>query len=43
MKGGSPGLVVVGGDACFEGFGFVTHHWMYIFSHSSVVKNVMLV
>ena len=26
MLGGSPGLVVMGGDSCFEGCGFESHH-----------------
>ena len=26
MLGGSPGLGVMGGDSCFEGCGFESHH-----------------
>ena len=38
--GGSPGLVVMGGDSRSEGHGFEssTIYWMDIFSHIFVVK-----
>ena len=44
-KGGSPGLVVIGGDSCTEGCGFESQHWILDepFSHLFVVKIVMFV
>ena len=43
--GGSPGLVVMGGDSCPKGRRFdpSTIYWMDIFSHLFVVKIVMFV
>ena len=43
ILGGSPGLVVMGGDSRFKGRGFESQHWMDIFSHKFVVKIVMFV
>ena len=39
-KGGSPGLVVMGGDLCSEGCGFESRHRILDghFSHKFVVK-----
>ena len=45
-KGGSPGLVVMGGDSCSKDCEFESWHpiyWMDIFSHLFVVKIVMYV
>ena len=43
--GGSPGLVVMGGDSCSEGHGFESQHHILdgYFSHLFVVKFVMIV
>ena len=45
--GGSPGLVVMGGDSCSNGRGFESRHCILeghnIFSHIFVVKIVMFV
>ena len=43
--GGSPGLVVMGGDSCSEGRGFESQHHILDghVSHLFVVKNVMFV
>ena len=43
-KGGSPGLVVMGGGSCYEGRVFESQHsnWMDIFSNVFVVKIVMI-
>ena len=40
----SPGLVVMGGDSCFEGHGFESQHHILdgYFSHIFVVKIVMM-
>ena len=45
MLGGSPGLVVMGGDLCSEGRGFESQHRILDvhFSHLFVVKVVMFV
>ena len=45
MLGGSPGLVVMGGDSCSEGCGLnpSTVYWMDIFSHLFYVKIVLFV
>ena len=45
MMGGSPGLVVMGGDSCSKGCGFESQHRILDgqFSHSFVVKIVMFV
>ena len=40
--GGGPGLVVVGGDSCFEGRGIESQHRV-LGGHLFVVKSVMLV
>ena len=42
--GGSPGLVVMGGDSCSEGCGFESQHCILDghFSHIFVVKIVMM-
>ena len=42
--GGSPGLVVMGGDSCSEGCGFESQHHILNghFSHLFVVKIVIL-
>ena len=42
--GGSPGLVVMGGDSCFKGHGFESRHLILDghFSHKFVVKIVMM-
>ena len=44
-KGGSPGLVVMGGDSCPKvmSSNHSTVYWMEIFSHLFVVKIVMCV
>ena len=43
-QGGSPGLVVMGGDSCSEGRGFESQHRILDghFSHLFVVKIVMM-
>ena len=45
--GGSPGLVVMGGDSCSEGHGFKTQRRILdgynIFSHIFVVRIIMFV
>ena len=47
MKGGSPGLVVMGGDSCSIGRGFESWHCILdghdVFSHSFVVKMLLFV
>ena len=47
LKGGSPGLVVMGGDSCSEGHGFESQRRILdghdIFSHIFVVKIVVFV
>ena len=47
VLGGSPGLVVMGGDSCSEGHEFESQHRILdghdIFSHIFVVKIVMFV
>ena len=47
VLGGSPGLVVMGGDSYFEGCGFESRRHILdghnIFSHIFVVKIVMFV
>ena len=45
FKGGSPGLVVMGGHSYFKVLGFESHHWILDghFSHHIVVKIVMFV
>ena len=43
QKGGNPGLVVMGGDLCFEGRGFESRRHMVIISHEFVVRIVMIV
>ena len=41
IQGGSPGLVVMGGDSCFESHGFES--WYHILDgHIFVVKTVMM-
>ena len=42
--GGSPGLMVMGGDSCSEGQGFESQHSILDghFSHKFVVKIVMM-
>ena len=44
-EGGSPGLVVMGGDSCLDGHGFESQHCIRdgIFSHIFVVKIVRFV
>ena len=44
LKGGSPGLVVMGRDSCYEGRGFESQHHILDghFSHIFVVKIVMM-
>ena len=43
-EGGSPGLVVIGGDSSFQGCGFKSQHCILDghFSHLFAAKNVML-
>ena len=45
IQGGSPGLVVMGGDSCSKGHEFESWHRILDghFSHLFVVKNVMCV
>ena len=43
ILGGSPGLVVMGGDSCSEGREFESQHRMDISSHLFVVRIVMFV
>ena len=44
FKGGSPGLVVMGGDSCSEGCGFESQHRILNghFPHIFVVKILIL-
>ena len=45
MLGGSPGLVVMGGDSCFEGCGFESHHRIldgYLKTTTNAFSNIVL-
>ena len=45
VRGGSPGLVVMGGDSCSRGHGFESQHHILdgLFSHFFVIKIEMFV
>ena len=45
IKGGSPGLVVMGDDSCLRGRGFKSrrHIWTWYFSYLFLVKTVLFV